>query len=366
MKNEKPMRVLQVLTVMDKGGAEVMVMNYYRALDRTKYQFDFLVHRQVRGRFDDEIESMGGRIFRAMPIRPGNYLRYFLFLNDFFSRHAQEFIAVHAHIGENSYFCLRCAHKYGIANTMLTSHTANTKFDFKRPFRWFARQFDGNYVKHRLACGEEAGVFLFGRKPFVVLKNAIPTERYTFNLKIRNEFRAMKNWGRTSVIIGHVGRIGHPKNHRFLVEVFKEFHRLVPDSILVLVGDGEDRNKIEDLVLSYNLQDYVKFEGVQDNVSDYLQAFDVFVFPSLFEGLPVSVIEAQAAGLHCFLSDTIDKETDITGDVSFLSLQLSAKQWAESIISTLPYDRSNNESKIIGAGYDVKTNLNQLLALYLN
>lgn len=362
---EQKIRILQVLTIMGRGGAETMVMNYYRALDKSKYQFDFLVHRQERGAYDDEIEQLGGHIYRACSIRPWHYWKYFQFLDSFFEEHGSEYKAVHAHIQENSGFVLKYAAKYGIEKRLCTSHIADLGIDYKYPFRLFAKIVGNRYTSIKLACGIEAGYYLYGKnKDFQVFHNAICASDFAYDDLKYKKFRSQKGWS-DLIVIGNVSRFGYQKNHVFLVDIFQAFHSVNPNSILVLIGDGELRTSIEEKVKRLKLEKYVFFEGVQSNIAEYLQCFDVILFPSLFEGLPVSIIEAQAAGLRCFLSDTIDHTTDVTGDVTFISLNKSPKEWAQIIYSSLPYQRPNNLHKIQCAGYDVAENMEKLLNLYL-
>ena len=359
---EKKIKILQVLTVMGRGGAETMVMNYYRALNKNIYQFDFLVHRKERGEYDDEIELMGGEIYRAFPIRPWNYISYFHYSNAFFKEHASKYVAVHCHIQENSGFVLKYAAKYGIKNRLCTSHIADVGIDYKYPFRLFAKLYESN-ITTRLACGVEAGRFLYGKKIFQVFPNAIPTSKFIYNQSVALTFRKQRKWSNLK-IIGNISRLNPQKNHTFVIDIFKEIHKLDSKTILVLVGDGYLRSSLRKKVEDLGLKDVVFFEGIQSNVSDYLNVFDIFLFPSLYEGLPVSIIEAQASGVKCFLSDTIDKTVDITGDISFLPLSLSPKGWAIEILNSLPYQRKVNLHKIEEAGYDVNKNIQNLLNLY--
>lgn len=359
----EPKRILQVLTIMNRGGAETMVMNFYRALDKSQYQFDFLVNRQERGLYDNEIESMGGRIFRAFPIRPWTYPRYFSFLDSFFKEHKGEYVAVHAHIQDNAGIVLKYAAKYGVERRICTSHIAHYGIDAKFLFRKFGHWVGNKYINCRLACGVDAGKFLYGDKPFEVMKNAIDTRRFVYDEKKNIAFRKERGW-EDKIILGNVARFGAQKNHHGMLEIFKAVHDKNPKSILVLVGTGELVDEIKTLAKQKKLDDCVFFEGVQDDVSKYLNAFDILLFPSLFEGLPVSIIEAQAAGLKCFLSDTIDKDTDITGDVCFLSLKQSPQEWADEILNGVPYERHNNYQKIVEAGYDVGDCIDKLMRIY--
>lgn len=360
---EKKIKILQVLTLMGRGGAETMVMNFYRALDRTKYQFDFLVHRQERYAYDDEIEAMGGKIYRTCSIRPGHYLKYFRFLDSFFEEHAHEYVAVHAHIQENSGFVLKYAAKYGIKNRLVTSHIADLGIDYKFPFRLFGKMYN-RYITDRLACGVEAGKFLYGNKDFTVFPNAIPTSRFLFDQEDSIIFRKERGWA-DKLVIGNVSRFCTQKNHTFLLDVFYQVSLLNPNAVLVLVGEGGLRGNIQQKAQSLGLVDKVFFEGLRSNIPDYLKAFDLLLFPSLYEGLPVSIIEAQAAGLRCLLSDTIDKDVNVTGNVEFMSLKKPADEWAKNLLSMYPYQRQNMQSFIEKAGYDVGESIKILLDLYM-
>ena len=348
---------------MGRGGAETMIMNYYRALNRDEFQFDFLVHRKERAEYDDEIESMGGNIFRTMPIRPGNYIKYFHFLDNFFKEHAKDYVAVHCHIQENSGFIAKYAAKYGIKNRLCTSHIADLGIDYKFPFRLFGKCVGHNYITHRLACGQRAGKYMYGKKSFIIFPNAIDTQRFIFNKDEYNKFRKQKGW-ENDFVIGNVSRFYKQKNHTFIIDIFYELKKIKPNSRLVLVGDGLLLTEIKEKVHSLHLEDSVCFEGSQSDVPKYLKTMDVLLFPSLFEGLPVSIIEAQASGLKCFLSDTIDRDVDVTGDIIFTSLDKTAKDWAQVILQNSKYERRNNYNKIVTAGYDVFTNVNKLLSLY--
>lgn len=361
---KRPYRVLQILTAMNRGGAETMVMNHYRALDRSIIQFDFLVHRQQRGDYDDEIEALGGRIFRAPAIRPWSYLSYFHWLNKFFRTYGEKYIAVHGHIQENTGFALYFAKKYGIANRVASSHIADLGIDYKYPFRQFGKLWTNAFATDRLACGTEAGKFLYRNREFSILKNAIDTQKFLYNQSVRVEVRACLKLKENTFVIGNVARFCPQKNHEFILRTFAKFIQSKPNSHLILVGEGPLLEKNKALAIDLGISERVSFLGLRDDISDLLQAFDLFFMPSLFEGLPVSVIEAQATGLPCVLSDTIDPETDITGNVTFISLSAPTEVWVEALLNARKHERKNTASDIITAGYDVQTNLGKLLNLY--
>ncbi len=357
-------RVLQVVAGMNRGGTETMLMNHYRALDREKVQFDFLVHTDKECAYDREIESLGGRIFHAMPIRPWTYLQYFRWLNNFFAEHAHEFVAVHGHIQENTGFALHYAQKYGIAHRLISSHTAPSTRDYKYIFREFARIFFNKSATTKIACADDSGKYLYRGDDYIVLRNAINTDLFKYNPKTRNILRKQLNISENDIVIGHVGRFDAAKNQRFLVDLFEKLHVKNRNFKLILVGDGITFNDIYNHINEIQISNDVRLLGSRSDVNDILQAIDIFVMPSIYEGLPVSVIEAQASGLPCVLSDTIDKQCDITGNVHFLPLNGPIEKWIDTIISCASKDRQDCLQQIIDAGYDVNNNIKLLLPLY--
>jgi glycosyltransferase involved in cell wall biosynthesis len=352
-----PIRVLQVVTIMNRGGLETMLMNYYRQMDKNKIQFDFMVHREEKGHYDDEIIRLGGRIYRMPQIRPGNYRLYFNKLDDFFSNH-KEYKVVHSHINENSSFVLRAARKYEVPCRIAHSHLSDLGIDIKLPFRLFARYSMKENPNYYFACSKNAGKWLFGNKvPFTnnvtVLNNAVNTNEFKFNEAIRN--RVLREIGVTNqLVVGHIGRFNKQKNHDYLIDIFNELVKIKPNAILVLVGDGHLKPQIEKKISNLGLSNNVRILGVRSDISDILQAIDLFLFPSLFEGLPVVLVEAQAAGLNCIISDSITKECDVTGRIQFLSLQDPPKHWAEKILSTT-YEHYDTTEMLREKGFDTLT-----------
>lgn len=360
-------RVLQVATIMNRGGLETMLMNYYRKVDKTKIQFDFMVHRMERGDYDDEIEAMGGRIYRMPQIKPGNYRKYFKELDRFFEEHS-EYKVVHSHINENSAFVLRAAKKAGIKCRISHSHLAGLPLDYKLPFRIYARMNLNKNVNKFFACSEEAADWLFGKKvrtteDIVVFKNAIDCNEFKYNEEKRNIVRKELNI-QDRFVIGHVGRFNPQKNHSFLIDIFYEIHKSNKDAILLLVGHGDLINDIKAKVKKLNLEENVKFLGLRDDVADVMQAMDLFVFPSLYEGLGVVLIEAQASGLKSITSTGTPIEANVTNTVEFLDLNMNAKAWADKILE-YDYTRKDMISRIVDKGYDVSTNIKWLSDFYI-
>jgi glycosyltransferase involved in cell wall biosynthesis len=363
----KPFRVLQVATIMNRGGLETMLMNYYRNIDRNKIQFDFMVHRSEKGHYDDEILRLGGKIYRMPSIRPGNYRLYFKKLTEFFAEHS-DYRVVHSHINENSSFVLRAAKKAGVPCRIAHSHLSDLGIDVKLPFRLYARFTMRDYPNHYFACSEKAGQWLFGQrlsysKEIKVLNNAVNVEEFKPNSTIRKRIRAELNAKDNQLVVGHIGRFNKQKNHDFLIDIFKALHDKNPNSLLVMAGEGYLIPSIKEKVERLGLWPHVKFLGVRSDIAQLMQGFDVFLFPSLFEGLPVVLVEAQAAGLSCIVSDTITKETDVSGQLDFVSLRESTEFWADRILK-VPHEHVDTSGLLRENGYDTATMANWLTDYY--
>ncbi|MFC4320722.1 glycosyltransferase family 1 protein [Litchfieldia salsa] len=361
----EPIRILQVVTIMNRGGLETMLMNYYRQIDRARIQFDFMVHRSEEGHYDQEIKELGGKIYKMPQIRPGNYRRYFKELDVFFKKH-DEYKVVHSHINENSSFVLRAAKKVGIPGRIAHSHLSDLGLDKKLPFRLYARYHMKDNPTSYFACSKNAGQWLFGRQimnsNLSVVNNAVNVEEFKHSKEIRAKVRrelGLKN----QLVIGHVGRFNKQKNHEFIIDIFKELKNKKPDAVLVLIGEGNLMDDIRVKVKKHNLTENVKFLGVRNDIPDLMQAMDLFLFPSLFEGLPVVLVEAQAAGLRCVVSNSITNESDVTGRVHFMSLQDSSAKWADQILLT-PLDRIDSTEDLIRNGYDSRTMVKWLSKYY--
>ena len=360
-------RVLQVVTIMNRGGLETMLMNYYRKLDKTKIQFDFMTNRLERGHYDDEIEALGGKIYRLSPIKPGNYNKYFKELDEFFKEH-KEYKVVHSHINENSGFVLKAAKKAGIECRIAHSHLSDLKLDYKYPFRVYARRNLKENVSDYFACSQRAGEWLFGKEisssgKVIVLNNAVDTEKFKINKDIRDKVR-MELGIEDKKVIGHVGRFNPQKNHEFLIDVFNEVYKNDKGTVLLLIGDGYLKEKIEDKVKKLNLEQGVKFLGVREDIPELMQGMDLFLFPSQFEGLAVVMVEAQAAGLKVITSTGVTKESDITNNVEFIDLSKGAEYWADIVLNS-DFKKRDDINLMIKKGYDSNNNVKWLSDFYL-
>ena len=355
-------RVLQVVTYMGRGGLETMLMNYYRNIDRDKVQFDFLTHRDERWDYDDEIESLGGKIYHLPKLNPFSK-SYLNALDKFFKEH-KEYQIVHGHQDCLSGVVLKVAKKNGVKFTIAHSHNANQDKNLKYLIKVFEKRKIPKYADKLFACGDEAGRWMFNTDNFEVLHNAIDTDLYTYNKekadKVKKEFGIENKF-----VVGHVGRFSTQKNHEFLIDVFNEVQKVKEDSVLMLVGDGDLRPEIEQKVRDLQIENKVIFTGVRSDVNDLMQGMDVFLFPSLYEGLGIVLIEAQAAGLRCVISDTIPKDGVLTDDVTCISLAQSPVVWANEILKYQKYKRSNNKEIIKKADYDIKNNAKTLEQFYI-
>lgn len=354
-------RVAQVMGYMDGGGVEQVVMNYYRHIDRSRVQFDFLVCEGSGMVPREEIESMGGRVLMVPPYK--ELPRYMRETERLFRE--ESWPIVHSHVNALSMFPLRAAKRAGVSVRIAHSHsTAGRGETAKNAAKLVLRRFSNVYPTHRMACSRYAGEWLFGKgADFEVVYNAIDLSRFAFDAEARAEARADLGLVGGQTAIGHVGRFMPQKNHRFLIEAFALAAKRRPDLVLVLVGTGEAEALAEGWAAERGVSDRVMFLGQRDDVGRLYQAFDAFALPSLYEGLGLVGVEAQAAGLPCFLSDRITREVDVTGTVRFLPID-DPRAWAEALAEAEPGVRINARREDF-ADYDIDRAAGRLAARYL-
>ena len=356
-------RVLQVVTYMGRGGLETTLMNYYRHIDRNKIQFDFLVHRDFEADYDQEILSMGGKIYHVSRLIPWSR-GYREELKRFFRAHP-EYKIVHAHQDCLSSVALECAEKCGVLVRIAHSHSSNQDKNIKYLIKRHYMKQIPQFATDCFACGKDAGDWMFEGQSYQILHNAIDASAYAYSSEKAIAIREELNVGR-NLVMGHVGRFDAPKNHAFLLDIFSECVKIVPNARLLLVGDGEGRTRIQEKAKSLGLEDKVIFTGVRSDVADLLQAMDIFVFPSLYEGVPVTMIEAQASGLPCVISDGVPKDCVITsGLVTSMKLSDMPCDWAKHIVAQSHTKRENHLREIRAAGYDIVTAAKELENFYL-
>ena len=370
MDGQNPVRVLNLFTILNRGGAETMVMNYYRHIDRTRVQFDFLVHREERGAYEDEIESLGGHIFRMMPVRPWTAGAYRRAIRVFFSEHP-EYRILHAHMSELGLYAFQEAKRMGIPVRICHAHNAPHGIDLKSPVRWYMKTRMRPYITHRFMCGYESGLWLFGsryRDSFIQMNNAVDAAAFRYDAARRAEVRRMLELPEGSLTVGHVGRFNYQKNHPFLLRAFAAVRRQEPGAVLLLVGDGSDRPAAETLARELHISDSVRFLGIRTDIPDLLQAMDVFAFPSHFEGLSVASVEAQAAGLPCLISDGVPIECKKTDLVHAMPLSAGTDAWGAELLRLARTGRDarrDTSEEIRAAGFDITENARWLRDFYL-
>lgn len=361
----EPIRILHIVPNMQQGGIENLIMNMYRNIDRSKIQFDFLVHYQKKFFFDDEIEKLGGKIYRCSIREDNNILKYYYDLNNFFKEH-KEYNVVHGHMASLAYIYLAIAKKNGINIRIIHSHGTSYLKSFKGYLKFIMFKFADKNANIRYACSSEAGEYLYGKKKFEIIPNAIDTNKFKFCNETRIQYRKKLNIKENDFVIGHVGRFNAQKNHRFMINMFYQYQKNHENSVLLLIGDGELIDKEKNLCKELNISDKVIFLGNVSNSCDYYNVMDLFLLPSLFEGLPVVGIEAQANGLNCIFSKNITNEVKLTELVEYI--ELNEKKWINKIeeknknrnlISRNQYYKFINESD-----FDIKKLANNMEIKY--
>ena len=353
---EKPIRILHVLGRLDRGGAETMVMNIYRNIDRTRIQFDFVKHTDEKCDFDDEIISLGGKIYSVPRYNGKNHLRYIRAWLKLLSDN-KEYKIIHGHMRSTASIYLKIAKKLKII-TIAHSHNTSSGKGFSALVKNILQYPIRNIADYLFACSIPAGRWLFGSKHitkdnFFIINNAINTKAFSYNKEVRLQKRKELDI-QNNFVLGHVGRFHPQKNHDFLIEIFIEMQKINKNTILLLVGNGELVDHIKAKVDYYGIKDKVKFLGMREDVPQIFQAMDAFVLPSHYEGLGIVAIEAQASGLPCIISSNLPQEVSISKLVSRVGLNKAANYWASHIMDFSRIQKRENMDAIIKEqGYDI-------------
>lgn len=359
-----PIRVLMVVPNMHRAGLETLIMNIYRNIDREKVQFDFLTHYTAKFDYDDEIEQLGGQIYRLSVREDNNLFKYLSDLKRFFANHP-EYKIVHGHMESFGFLYSRAAKKAGVKTIIAHSHNALIEPTLKGYLKSLMNKPWKRYANTLFACSQKAGDFMFNGSPYTVINNGIRCEEFVYNLDVRAECRKELDL-ENKIVIGHIGRFDPQKNHTFLIDIFAQYAMKHENAVLLLVGEGALIGNIRDKVNSLNLSEKVKFLGVRSDTSRIYQAMDIFLLPSLFEGLPVVGVEAQSAGLPILTADTVTKELCVTNLVEMLPLSSSSTVWGEKIDDMLGRIRRRNTlSEMNEAGFNIKKTADFLQDFYL-
>lgn len=360
-------RVLHSVSNMDRAGIETMLMNYYRYIDRSKVQFDFLCNKTKPGAYDNEILQMGGHIYHSPGLNPVKFFKYKEMLIEIFINNP-EIKIMHSHNGALAYQSLYAAYKYGLANRICHAHATTIDINLKLPLKLIYKTQLKKVANRYWGCGKESIKYYFGKKVidsnnYLVIHNAIDEEKFLYNEEKRKELRTKYDL-ENKFVIGNVARFMKQKNHTFTLDLFKEILAKNQNAVLMLLGDGELLTEMKEKAKKLGIEKSVMFMGNINNVNEMYQAMDIFLLPSLFEGLPVVGIEAQAAGLKCVMSDTITDEVAITDNVEFINLKEPIENWVSAILNNTIYERRNMKEEIIKAGYSIKEEAKKLQEIY--
>ena len=360
----QPVRILHILGNTQLGGAESRIMDLYRHMDRSVVQFDFVVHSKEEGYFNEEIRKLGGRIFRVPRFRVLNYFSYCRAWKKLLQEHRDadgrsEFHMIQGHMTSTAAIYLPIARKCGIETTIAHARSAGVDKGLKGILTRFLRRNLSKKADYLFTCSELAGISVFGKKAVEqgrtrFLPNAIDCQKFAPDPLVREKIR--RELGiENCYVIGHVGRFHYAKNHEYLLRVFAELvKRKTRDYVLLLLGEGSGMEDIRILSRELGIGDKVYFLGNKSNVNDYYQAMDYFVYPSRFEGMPGTIVEAQTAGLRCLMSDTICKEVIATELVTTRSIREDPGLWADEIEQHLQYQRSSRVDEMKELGFDVR------------
>jgi len=358
-------RVLHIVGKMERGGLETMIMNFYRNINKSKVQFDFIVHGEEKGFFDDEILKMGGKIYHVRK-KSDSFLGN---LKDIYNViYNNQYKIVHVHQDAMSMFALREAKRAGVSIRIAHAHSTSMPPSLLGKIIYpYALKRTNKYATHKFACSEASAKYLFNRNTsnVVIFKNAINTQRFTF---IPEEYQSVREKYNLNgnFVIGHIANFLYPKNHDFVIEIFKELLKKRTNSKLLLCGSGQLLEQYKNKVIESDLQENIIFMGNIDNVNEIMQGLDAFILPSLYEGFPVVLVEAQCEGLPCFVSNVITKETKITDNIHYLSLNAGPEKWSDEILKVVSSNRKDFSDEIYKSGFDILDVSKKLEDVYLS
>ena len=369
MKNNEnnPIRIGMIMGKWLGGGVEAVIMNYYRHIDRDKIQFDFICDEDSTDIPYEEIESLGGKVILCPPYQ--KLPRYIKELKRIFKEN--DYKIVHSNINTLSVFPLYAAKKAGVPIRIAHSHsTTNKKEKKKNLLKQILRPFSKLFSTHYICCSELSGRWLFGNKEYdngnvYLLNNAIDLDKFKYNPEMGNKKRKEMGIDENTLVIGHLGRFVEQKNHRFLIDIFNEIHKKENNSLLLLAGQGPLMEEMKEKVKNLGLTDSVQFLGQRKDANELYQVFDVFLLPSLYEGLPVVGVEAQASGNLCYLSNDMTKETKVLDSTVFMSLDNTAEEWADAILNDVKsYKKHDTKEEVSKYGFNISNEAEKLEKKY--
>ncbi len=366
-------RVLQELSALDGGGVAKLLFEYYRHMDRSRIQFDFLIYDFYKeGIYEKPLKEMGASIYK-LPIYAKNPDECTRLRNEIIR--TGNYDVVHSHMGMGAFRILRIAAKYRVPKRIAHSHIAYEPYPFKtKIFNHVKRMLIRHYATDLFACGRDAGSFMWGAGSMAagrvkIMPNAIDTDLYRFCSTERECIRRELGIAHSTYVIGIVGRLSEQKNYPFLFQVYREVVKKRQDVILLVVGRGLEEDEIKAYARQLELEKYIRFLGVRNDVPRLLNAFDVFVLPSKYEGLPVVLVEAQANGVRELVSDKVTKEMAVTDLITYLSIENgSINRWAEQLCEGVSSTSHREEyaEKVKHSGYDINVASKQLENFYIS
>lgn len=357
-------RVLHVVHTMDCGGIESMLMNVYRKIDRKKIQFDFLVNGSKNNYFTEEIENLGGKVLNVVPKRE-NFLKN---INETISyMKAGKYKIVHIHQDSMISPAIWCAKRAGIPYIITHAHTTSVDGWYRKIATYIGRIYIEKNANLKFACSDAAAKWIYGKntEDYILFKNAIDATKYRYEkIKYINNRKEL-SIDQDSFVIGTCGRLSVEKNQKFLIEIFSIIKQKIPNSKLILIGDGVEKKDLQEIADKLGCLEDVIFTGMIKNTEYYYAILDCFVLPSFYEGLPLTGIEAQAAGITSFFSTGVTEEVKITENAFFLNLNQGSKEWAEKIIKNKK-ERRDTYNQVKTTGYDMGENVKLLENTYLS
>jgi len=366
---ECPIRIAQIMGKWLGGGVEAVVMNYYRHIDRDKIQFDFICDQDSTCIPYEEIEKLGGKVILIPPYQKA--IKYQKQLKKVLIE--GNYKIIHSHISTMSTFPLLAAKRAKVPIRIVHSHSTTNKKEWKKNIlKQILRPFVKVFATDYICCSELAGRWLFGNKTYnqgkvYLLNNAIDIEKFSYNKEIGNQMRKELNIEKETLVIGHIGRFVKQKNHEFLIKIFYEIHKQQKNSVLLLIGQGPLQYKIKSQVKLLGIEESVKFLGQRNDANFLYQAMDIFILPSLYEGLPVVGVEGQAAGLLCLLSTDMTQETKILKSTIFISLNKDEKEWADIAIKQFSkFERQEKNNELEHSRFNITKESENLIKIYDN
>lgn len=360
-------KILIVIGTLHIGGAENVAMNICRYIDKSKFECHYLLFDKEKGGYEDEAIKLGAKIIRISPPNEG-YRKFYNNLIDLIQKNKYD--VVHTHTLWNNGIVITAAKKCRVPVRISHSHSTKSRYKEGFIYKLYIRFMKYLIIKNStdfLACGKDAGKYLFGEKIYrnkcKIMYNGIDIDKYRYNKETAKKIRTELGLN-SSFVIGNVARLAVVKNQMFLIDIFEEILKKRSNSILLIIGDGEERNRLEKKIKEKSLQDKIKMLGIRNDVNELLQAMDIFVLPSLFEGFGIVLIEAQSASLYSLASDKVPKEAKQSDYLEFFELEKSAEEWADKILSAPDIYRSDNISSEIYKKFDIKNIIKDLEKIY--